>query len=1227
MEEKMAKAKLKPLNPYIAGSPLGGEEGFFGREDILRLVEAELRSPHQNAVVLYGQRRIGKTSILMQLERRLPESDFVPVYLDLMGRARRPLGEVLAELARKVGEKLGLEDPSHFDDEGRYFHEGFLPAVFKALDKGEAVRRLVFLFDEFDVLDVLTAGALSETAAAWSFFPYLRELMTQEKRLGFVIVVGRKTEELSADFRAAFRAARYQKISVLKEIDARALICQTEDEGSLRYTSAAVDRILALTAGHPLFTQLTCSELFNRAWSGEVEGMPLVDAPDVDMIVPQVLEGGDAAFEWAWDGLPPLGRVIFSAIAGSVDEHGMLSEDQIIKVLQQHGIRFLIHELKLAPRTLVEWEMLSRVDSSYRFFIEMMRRWVAKNKRLAEVKDELDRVNLEADQHYRDAHVFFQRDNMPKAADELRQALSLYPYHLKARLLLGEVLLEQHLLDEAVHVFEDAYKYDRDEARSGLVKALRQYGDKLRGQDRFIQALDAYSRILEISPDEPLVSQQMAEVSKEGMGRERRRRVVWLSIAGVVIFVLLIATVSMLDQRNDYVGVLDGYQAKLAEAQTLMTQEAAGQASLATQVRMAWATQTQVVQDFQTAIAQSTQVAVAAEAGRVATQVAQTATAEPTQTAAARAATRVAMMEAISSSDQPLLTISTHRSRVEAMAYSPNGQQLATGLADGNIVVWELATSRETYIIEGHMPSVSAMAYSPDGEWLVSASGLDIKLWDAVSGRELQTLQGHTGRVTSVAFSPDGQQLASGSFDNKVLVWNLGTGTQERLLRGDGDIYAVAYSPDGHQLAAGSYKEILFWDLTTRAEPDRLETDDGVAALVFSPDGNQLAAGLWDGTILLWNLTTARVQATLDGHKDRVRWVFYSPDGQQLVSISDSHTILWDLTLEQQLLALEKGGVATAYRPVSHQLASGQNDAVALWDLQTEEEVQRLERGLDVRSVTYRPDGQQLAAGLTDRNILLWDLRTGREGGTLRGHEAEVWAATYSPNGQQLASGSADGVIILWDPATGERERILGKHEDAVQALAYSPDGLQLASASSDDTIVVWDLETGAKVETLEEHTGDVLSIAYSLDGQHLASGSGDQSIILWDSVTGQVVRTLRGHKEPVTSVVYSPDGNQLASGSFDDTIILWSTETGERIQTLRGHTDNVLSVAFSPDGKWLASGSTDGTAALWNLSTPEVFRILRGHNALVRSVVFSPDGNLLASGGDDDVIRLWVVP
>jgi predicted AAA+ superfamily ATPase len=71
---------LFPRNPYIAGKALGDERGFFGREDIFRLVENALSSPDQNALVLFGQRRIGKTSILLQLRRRLPSPPFRTIY-------------------------------------------------------------------------------------------------------------------------------------------------------------------------------------------------------------------------------------------------------------------------------------------------------------------------------------------------------------------------------------------------------------------------------------------------------------------------------------------------------------------------------------------------------------------------------------------------------------------------------------------------------------------------------------------------------------------------------------------------------------------------------------------------------------------------------------------------------------------------------------------------------------------------------------------------------------------------------------------------------------------------------------------------------------------------------------------------------------------------------------------------------------------------------------------
>lgn len=100
------------INPYIAGNPIDGPEGFFGRDDVFRDVMAVLRNPRQNAIVLYGQRRIGKTSILLQLAKRLADDrQYSPVYLDLMDRAGKPLADLLQELAQRINPALDLPRP------------------------------------------------------------------------------------------------------------------------------------------------------------------------------------------------------------------------------------------------------------------------------------------------------------------------------------------------------------------------------------------------------------------------------------------------------------------------------------------------------------------------------------------------------------------------------------------------------------------------------------------------------------------------------------------------------------------------------------------------------------------------------------------------------------------------------------------------------------------------------------------------------------------------------------------------------------------------------------------------------------------------------------------------------------------------------------------------------------------------------------------------------------
>ena len=138
-------------NPYIAGNPVRGHSHFVGRSDILSDVLRLLRNPNANAIALYGQRRIGKTSILFQLEQQLAESgSYLPVYFDLHDKADLPLSQILYRLAGQIARYVEVPrlNQADFDAAGTYFHSVFLPQAIKQTQK-----QLILLFDEFDVLD------------------------------------------------------------------------------------------------------------------------------------------------------------------------------------------------------------------------------------------------------------------------------------------------------------------------------------------------------------------------------------------------------------------------------------------------------------------------------------------------------------------------------------------------------------------------------------------------------------------------------------------------------------------------------------------------------------------------------------------------------------------------------------------------------------------------------------------------------------------------------------------------------------------------------------------------------------------------------------------------------------------------------------------------------------------------------------------------------------------
>ena len=292
-----------------------------------------------------------------------------------------------------------------------------------------------------------------------------------------------------------------------------------------------------------------------------------------------------------------------------------------------------------------------------------------------------------------------------------------------------------------------------------------------------------------------------------------------------------------------------------------------------------------------------------------------------------------------------------HQVKVRSVAFFPSGNTLASLSLSiqssdhkAEILLWDTATGEYQVTLKGHgklpdnrIPNRSGLAFSPNGEILASGSGDGtIRLWDAKTAvsnsffhrlwrtffrHHKATLKGHTYHVLSVAFSPDGRTIASGSSDKTVRLWDLRTKKLKATLAGHTEaILTVTFSPDGSTLASGCEDgAIHLWDpgtgehkvslignnLFTRPTSLPRRKDDppnitsrarsAVTSLVFSLDGKTLVNGSRDGTIHFWDMRTQQIKSTFSGHSG-LNSLAFSPDGRTLASGSvDGTVLIWTL--------------------------------------------------------------------------------------------------------------------------------------------------------------------------------------------------------------------------------------------------------------------------------------------------------------------------------------------
>jgi WD40 repeat protein len=606
----------------------------------------------------------------------------------------------------------------------------------------------------------------------------------------------------------------------------------------------------------------------------------------------------------------------------------------------------------------------------------------------------------------------------------------------------------------------------------------------------------------------------------------------------------------------------------------------------------------------------------------------------------------------------------THRDRVVSVAYSPDGNLLASASRDGHADVWDAGTGEPKDHVAFGGRSLVLLSFSGAGRFLSTVDKDGVVTVHDLGSKARPSKHGDPNRkLWAASFTRDGSHVAVATDDRVIRVWELPSGRElpKRPVPDAHIITRLAFSSGGETLAAiavpdsesgaapgadpaGSAgarassashpSKVLVWKVDSSKPALLVEEPQIFTALALGADGKRLVTGARSGQLKAWDLTSDPVVPswTVNQYVE-VADAAFNPAETLLATAGGNSAQLWEVSSGRGRGAMYSQAplARVTFSPDGERVfLRSDNKTAQVWAVGTQEAVFLRGHTGTVLDGTFSRDGRTLATASDDGTARIWDVSPERQPVVLSGPLAPWSDPVFSRDGLRVVTACVDNSVRVWRATDGKQELALPARFGPVASAAISADGQMIATAGTDRIARVWSASSGELLQELRGHTAPLTVVAFNPAKGQLATASHDGTARLWDLGSGQILHVLSGHEAPVTGLAFRQNGSRLATAGLDNTIRVWDTATGKEASKPRpGYSSSITGAIFSPDGRLItASMGIDkprgaGTARIIDVATRQTVP-LHGHDGSVAAAAFSPDGRTVATAGYDRTVRLW---